>query len=127
MSTLHDAPATDHEVELAIGGMTCASCANRIERKLNKLDGVTAEVNYATEKARVEYAPAIEPQLLLDTVEQAGYSARLPRPRSSRPRTPARDAASAAAADAGQATGGHADAQKGRKGSTATARNSSVR
>src|SRR5690606_4758931 len=44
---------TTQEVELAIAGMTCASCANRIERKLNKLDGVTATVNYATEKAKV--------------------------------------------------------------------------
>ena len=43
------------DVELAITGMTCASCANRIERKLNKLDGVTATVNYATEKAKVSY------------------------------------------------------------------------
>ncbi len=43
-------------IELAIGGMTCASCANRIERKLNKMDGVTATVNYATEKASVEFA-----------------------------------------------------------------------
>ena len=66
------APATTF-VELQIEGMTCASCANRIERKLNKLDDVTAEVNYATEKARVEIADGIEPQLLLDTVEQAGY------------------------------------------------------
>ena len=41
------------EIELSLGGMTCASCANRIERKLNKLDGVHASVNYATEKARV--------------------------------------------------------------------------
>ncbi|MCT1711827.1 heavy metal translocating P-type ATPase [Dietzia cinnamea] len=71
-------------VELQIEGMTCASCANRIERKLNKLDDVTAEVNYATEKARVEIADGIEPQLLLDTVEQAGYHARLPEPRSGR-------------------------------------------
>ncbi|MDV7999883.1 heavy metal translocating P-type ATPase [Rhodococcus sp. IEGM 1408] len=86
-----EAVATTH-VDLQIEGMTCASCANRIERKLNKLDGVTAEVNYATEKARVEYSPAIEPQLLLDTVAQAGYSARLPQPRSSQPRPPARNA-----------------------------------
>src|SRR5699024_7124110 len=70
-------------LELEIEGMTCASCANRIERKLNKLDNVSAAVNYATEKARVEVAAGIEPQLLLDTVEQAGYSARLPQPRTS--------------------------------------------
>ena len=95
-------PSADlQSVELQIEGMTCASCANRIERKLNKLDGVTAEVNYATEKARVEYASAIEPQLLLDTVEQAGYSARLPRPRSTQANTPS----DGTAAHAGQATG----------------------
>lgn len=51
------ADSTVTEIELAVGGMTCASCANRIERKLNKLDGVTATVNYATEKARIS-APA---------------------------------------------------------------------
>ncbi|MCT2274492.1 heavy metal translocating P-type ATPase [Dietzia cinnamea] len=85
--------------------MTCASCANRIERKLNKLDDVTAEVNYATEKARVEIADGIEPQLLLDTVEQAGYHARLPRPRSTEPRTPAPTATDSAAADAARTAG----------------------
>jgi Cu+-exporting ATPase len=68
------------EVELAIGGMTCASCANRIERKLNKLDGVTATVNYATEKARVSATAGIDPALLVAQVEAAGYTAELPRP-----------------------------------------------
>ncbi len=62
-------------VELDIGGMTCASCAARIERKLGKLDGVTATVNYATEKARVEYPDSIALQDLVDTVEKVGYSA----------------------------------------------------
>jgi len=66
-------------VELEIGGMTCASCANRIERKLNKLDGVTATVNYATEKARVEYAAGVSPEQLVETVAAAGYTAALPR------------------------------------------------
>jgi Cu+-exporting ATPase len=66
-------------LELPIEGMTCASCASRIERKLNKLDGVTASVNYATEKAAVEYDPAqVTPDALIDAVEQVGYSARLP-------------------------------------------------
>ncbi|WP_106298602.1 heavy metal translocating P-type ATPase [Knoellia remsis] len=59
--------------------MTCASCANRIERKLNKLDGVTATVNYATEKARVEFPETVSPDDLLTTVQSAGYAARLPR------------------------------------------------
>ncbi|MEU4250367.1 heavy metal translocating P-type ATPase [Amycolatopsis sp. NPDC026612] len=68
------------EIELAIGGMTCASCANRIERKLNKLDGVTASVNYATEKARV-YAPeGVDPEMLVAQVEAAGYHATVPQP-----------------------------------------------
>ncbi|TQM38019.1 heavy metal translocating P-type ATPase [Pseudonocardia cypriaca] len=71
---------TSTTVELAIGGMTCASCANRIERKLNKLDGVTATVNYATEKARVEAPGGIDPAVLVAQVEAAGYRAELPRP-----------------------------------------------
>ena len=66
------------EVELAITGMTCASCAMRIERKLNKLDGVTATVNYATEKAKVVYSGDVEPQRLVEQVEAAGYGATLP-------------------------------------------------
>ncbi len=69
---------TEH-VELPIEGMTCASCANRIERRLNEVDGVTATVNYATERAAVHYDPAaVEPEQLLGAVEAAGYSARLP-------------------------------------------------
>ncbi len=66
------------DVELAITGMTCASCANRIERKLNKLDGVTATVNYATEKAKVTFPAELTPADLVSTVEQAGYGAALP-------------------------------------------------
>jgi len=66
--------------ELEIGGMTCASCANRIERKLNKLDGVAATVNYATEKAKVDVPAGYDPQLLIAEVEKAGYTAALPAP-----------------------------------------------
>jgi Cu+-exporting ATPase len=70
----------DHErLELSIGGMTCASCAMRIEKKLNKLDGVTATVNYATEKAAVTFPIGVDPQRLVETVEAAGYTAALPR------------------------------------------------
>ncbi|OBB37740.1 heavy metal translocating P-type ATPase [Mycobacterium sp. 852002-51961_SCH5331710] len=76
-----DAAATD-TIELSIDGMTCASCANRIERKLNKLDGVTATVNFATEKARVAYGADVTPQALLATVEEAGYHAHLPADRT---------------------------------------------
>ena len=70
------------EVDLDITGMTCASCANRIERKLNKLDGVTASVNYATERAHVTAPDGYDPQLLLDTVDAAGYGATLPKPKA---------------------------------------------
>ncbi|MBE2317465.1 copper-translocating P-type ATPase [Solirubrobacter sp. CPCC 204708] len=67
------------QIELPITGMTCASCANRIERKLNKLEGVNASVNYATEKATVEYDPAaVAPDALIGAVEAAGYHASLP-------------------------------------------------
>ncbi|NED96582.1 copper-translocating P-type ATPase [Phytoactinopolyspora alkaliphila] len=73
-------------VELVIGGMTCASCAARIEKKLNRVDGVTASVNFATEKARVEYTGDITPQDLVAVVEQTGYQAELPpEPDDSRP------------------------------------------
>jgi len=68
-------------IELEISGMTCASCANRIERKLNKLDGVTATVNYATEKAKVTYDPSVSPDDLVGAVEAAGYQAALPKPK----------------------------------------------
>src|SRR6476620_10583443 len=66
------------DVTLDIAGMTCASCANRIERKLNKLEGVTASVNYATEKAKVTFADTVSTDDLLATVAAAGYSAALP-------------------------------------------------
>lgn len=77
------APGPTTDVELAITGMTCASCANRIERKLNKLDGVTATVNYATEKAKVSYPGTVSTDDLLRTVEAAGYAAALPTPPAS--------------------------------------------
>lgn len=73
-----DAPLED--VELLIGGMTCASCAMRVEKKLNKLDGVEASVNYATEKARVRVPEGYDPALLIAEVERTGYSAELPPP-----------------------------------------------
>ena len=68
------------DVELTISGMTCASCAARIEKKLNKLDGVTASVNYATEKAKVSHTSDITAQDLIDVVEATGYTAALPAP-----------------------------------------------
>ncbi|MFJ6623342.1 heavy metal translocating P-type ATPase [Kitasatospora sp. NPDC091335] len=73
------APASA-EVELSIGGMTCASCAARIEKKLNRMDGVTASVNYATEKAKVSFEDGVEVTDLIATVEATGYTAALPKP-----------------------------------------------
>jgi Cu+-exporting ATPase len=78
MTTTADQLADARSVELVIGGMTCASCAARIEKKLNKLDGVSATVNYATEKAKVTYRGSVSPQDLVATVEATGYTAALP-------------------------------------------------
>ncbi|MGW4034668.1 heavy metal translocating P-type ATPase, partial [Streptomyces sp. NPDC004778] len=70
-------PAADaSEAELMIGGMTCASCAARVEKKLNRMEGVTATVNYATEKARVTFGEGLELGDLVATVEKTGYTAR---------------------------------------------------
>ncbi|MFF4560841.1 heavy metal translocating P-type ATPase [Streptomyces sp. NPDC001435] len=68
------------EVELVIGGMTCASCAARVEKKLNRMDGVTATVNYATEKAKVSYADGVQVADLIATVVKTGYTAEEPPP-----------------------------------------------
>lgn len=67
-------------VDLDVIGMTCSSCANRIERKLNKVEGVTATVNYATETAHVQFAPGITLEQVMKTVEDAGYRALPPAP-----------------------------------------------
>ncbi|MEU8584244.1 heavy metal translocating P-type ATPase [Streptomyces abikoensis] len=83
-------PAAD--VELAIGGMTCASCAARIEKKLNRMDGVTATVNFATEKAKVSYGPGVEVADLIATVEKTGYTAQEPpKPAARAEATPGED------------------------------------
>ena len=77
MTTAH----AEHETHsLEIGGMTCASCAARIEKKLNRLEGVTASVNYATEKAHVVVPAGLDPQVLVDEVHKTGYTAALPEP-----------------------------------------------
>lgn len=70
----------EHGVELQIGGMTCASCAARIEKKLNRMEGVTATVNYATERAKVTLAEGsgVGTADLIATVEKTGYTAVLP-------------------------------------------------
>lgn len=78
--------ATHHqEVELAIGGMTCASCAARIEKKLNRMEGVEATVNYATEKARVTFSDEVSVKDLIGTVEATGYTAAPPKPKQQAP------------------------------------------
>ncbi|SDO39055.1 Cu+-exporting ATPase [Streptomyces sp. cf386] len=73
-------PAPTSQVELLIGGMTCASCAARVEKKLNRMDGVTATVNYATEKAKVSYPAGTEVADLIAVVEKTGYTAEEPAP-----------------------------------------------
>ncbi|MET8636137.1 heavy metal translocating P-type ATPase [Streptomyces sp. NPDC004680] len=72
--------AAPSEVELAIGGMTCASCAARVEKKLNRIDGVTATVNFATEKAKISYPAGIQVADLIATVVKTGYTAEEPPP-----------------------------------------------
>ena len=71
--------ATREHLELPVEGMSCASCAGRIERRLNGLDGVHATVNFATERATVDFDPGrAEPRLILRTIEETGYRAQLP-------------------------------------------------
>ncbi|MFI8945189.1 heavy metal translocating P-type ATPase [Streptomyces sp. NPDC053750] len=84
------------EVELLIGGMTCASCAARVEKKLNRMDGVTATVNYATEKARVSHPVTTDVADLIATVVKTGYTAEEPAP----PPEPADEAEEAEAPEA---------------------------
>ena len=75
-----------HTVDLLVGGMTCASCAARIEKKLNRLDGVNATVNFATEKARVTFPAAqVSAADLIRTIEATGYTAELPTPPATAP------------------------------------------
>ncbi|MBZ9595959.1 heavy metal translocating P-type ATPase [Streptomyces erythrochromogenes] len=93
-STVHDGPIT--AVELSIGGMTCASCAARIEKKLNRMDGVEATVNYATEKAHVSYGDGVRVEDLIATVVKTGYTAEEPAPPA--PPAPAPDEEQPAAA-----------------------------
>ncbi|KUL53338.1 carbonate dehydratase [Streptomyces sp. NRRL F-4489] len=83
MTTAIDGPV----VELEIGGMTCASCAARVEKKLNRMDGVTATVNYATEKAQVVLAEGsgVATADLIATVERTGYTATVPAPPAPEP------------------------------------------
>src|SRR4051794_13051129 len=81
--------------ELKIGGMTCASCSARIEKRLNKIDGVQASVNYATEQASVVISDAVSIDEIVAAVQAVGYTAALPQP----PTT----------SESGSADGGEAD------------------
>ncbi|SDT26227.1 Cu+-exporting ATPase [Actinopolymorpha singaporensis] len=106
------APAPDaarepgtRDVELLIGGMTCASCAARVEKKLNKLDGVVATVNYATEKAKVSAPETVTTDDLVGVVEATGYTATLPVPPA-----PSPAAGDGAATGAGSPTASPAEA-----------------
>jgi Cu+-exporting ATPase len=74
------APRPPRDVELVVGGMTCGSCAARIERKLNRVDGVRATVNYATEKAVVSVPASLTVEDIVRTIEAAGYTAQPPAP-----------------------------------------------
>ncbi|MFF2895130.1 heavy metal translocating P-type ATPase [Streptomyces sp. NPDC057966] len=96
--------AEDSTAELTIGGMTCASCAARVEKKLNRMDGVTATVNYATEKAKVAYGPGTGLADLIATVEKTGYTAqpvRRPEPPTPAPTPPPPPTTAAARARTG--------------------------
>ncbi|GHH74089.1 carbonate dehydratase [Kitasatospora indigofera] len=97
------APAAAGErVELSIGGMTCASCAARIEKKLNRMDGVEAVVNFATERARIDFGTGVSVADLIATVERTGYTAELPAPPPAAEADP--DGAGAAAPDPDRAS-----------------------
>ncbi|MFD7437163.1 heavy metal translocating P-type ATPase [Streptomyces sp. NPDC059861] len=95
-TSIETAPGTSiatpvSEVELLIGGMTCASCAARVEKKLNRMDGVSATVNYATEKARISYPAGTEVADLIATVVKTGYTAAEPAPPRPEPEEAPRD------------------------------------
>jgi Cu+-exporting ATPase len=92
-----DAGQEARRVELLIGGMTCASCAARVEKRLNKVEGVVASVNYATEKALVQAPTSVSTDDLVAVVEATGYQASLPAP-------PVADVASSAAQPPDQPT-----------------------
>jgi Cu+-exporting ATPase len=96
------------QVEFAISGMTCSSCAARIEKKLNRIDGVSATVNYATEKAKVSHLAGVEIAQLISTVERMGYAAQIPpapEPETAPPGPEPGGAGNAPATDGGAASG----------------------
>ncbi|WP_322766792.1 heavy metal translocating P-type ATPase [Frankia sp. Cr1] len=101
-ATVDDArPVGGGATNLSIEGMTCASCAARIEKRLNRLDGVSAAVNYATEQAHVVHPGRLTAADLIAEVEKAGYRAFVPQPRTERPA----GAVASLDGDAGETTG----------------------
>ncbi|WP_306358092.1 MULTISPECIES: cation-translocating P-type ATPase [unclassified Nocardia] len=93
------APTAERSVELEIGGMTCASCASRIEKRLNRIEGVTATVNYATEKAKVSFPQSVTADDLIEHVTEAGYSAAVHTTESARNEAAEDDSRPSATAD----------------------------
>ncbi|MFJ6908572.1 heavy metal translocating P-type ATPase [Streptomyces griseoluteus] len=91
--------ADENRVELLIGGMTCASCAARVEKKLNRMDGVSATVNYATEKAKVSFGDGVRVADLIAVVEKTGYTAEEPPPPEPEPAPAAGESAGPAGRD----------------------------
>ncbi|MFJ4599124.1 heavy metal translocating P-type ATPase [Streptomyces griseoluteus] len=91
--------ADENRVELLIGGMTCASCAARVEKKLNRMDGVSATVNYATEKAKVSFGDGVHVADLIAVVEKTGYTAEEPPPPEPEPAPDAGESAGPAERD----------------------------
>ncbi len=87
----HGEPSADRHVDLAITGMTCASCAARIEGRLGRLAGVAATVNLATEKARVDYTGPVTVEEILDAVHATGYGAEVLGPDTPPARSPGED------------------------------------
>ncbi|RAJ69823.1 Cu+-exporting ATPase [Streptomyces sp. Amel2xB2] len=114
-STTEDrAPARgEQRVELTVGGMTCASCAARVEKKLNRMDGVSASVNYATEKARITYADGVSVDDLVATVERTGYSAQAPAPAEAEPAQTEGNGTETSAEASDSARGGEPDGGHG--------------
>ncbi|MFE7041028.1 heavy metal translocating P-type ATPase [Streptomyces atratus] len=119
--------AESSRAELTIGGMTCASCAARVEKKLNRMDGVTATVNYATEKARVSFGSGTDLADLIATVEKTGYTAQPVRRPEPTPPAPARAAAPATPASTvtGAFDGGGPDSTRVRTGQATESRTGS--
>ncbi|WP_314317059.1 heavy metal-associated domain-containing protein, partial [Actinomyces oris] len=122
-TTSQESGGQQRTVNLSIGGMTCASCVARVEKKLNKLDGVSASVNLATESARITAPSAVSVDDLLATVARAGYTGALldtasPDESAQSEASPAGEPASAAstAPASGPSTPGSAEGGRGTKG-----------